>query len=107
MSDSSNSSPGANQLFPITLRHAGSTYARKLRDVDGFYLIGERGNFLNVYNVEMKEALQQKKIRAIHHLRKGYFYFVQTEEQLRRFRKEREDGSDLENVVYWVYFDPE
>lgn len=94
-------------LYPIRLRHRGSTYSRKLYDVDGFVLLAPTGEFLNVYSRLMKEAFENRQIRCIHNVRDGYRYFIQTQAQLWRFWRERTEGSDLQNVTYHVYYDPE
>lgn len=94
------------QLYPVRIRNCGSTYSRRLRDVDGFYLVNDNGKLLNVYTKEMKDAFESGALRAIHNVRDGYVYFVQHDEQIRRFKREREEGSDLVNIDYFVYYDP-
>lgn len=94
------------QLYPIKFRDCGSTYARKLYDVDGFVLLGDDGSLLNVYNKAMKRAFDNKKIRVIHNMKGEYVYFITSESQRQRFINERENGCpDLHDRTYYIYRD--
>lgn len=95
------------KLYPIILKDKGSTYSRKLYDVDGFVLLGEDGTFLNVYNKAMKEAFEKKRLRVIHNMKGEYVYFIVSESQRQRFLNERENGCpDLNDRTYYIYRDP-
>lgn len=93
-------------LYPIKFRDCGSTYARKLYDVDGFVLLGDDGSLLNVYNKAMKRAFDNKKLRVIHNMKGEYVYFITSESQRQRFINERENGCpDLHDRTYYIYRD--
>lgn len=95
------------KLYPIILKDKGSTYNRKLYDVDGFVLLGEDGTLLNVYNKAMKEAFEKKRLRVIHNMKGEYVYFIVSESQRQRFLNERENGCpDLNDRTYYIYRDP-
>lgn len=93
--------------FPVKLRDCGSTYARRLYDVDGFTLTDEEGELLNVYTKKMQDALESGRLRAIRSLRNNYLYFIRKETQRQRFLHEREKGSTQRKITYYVYFDKE
>lgn len=91
-------------LYPIKFRDCGSTYAKKLYDVDGFVLLGDDGSLLNVYNKAMKRAFDNKKLRVIHNMKGEYVYFITSESQRQRFINERENGCpDVDDRTYYIY----
>lgn len=69
--------------------------------------MGESGHPLNVWKTELKDLLDNKKIRFIHHLatEPTYCYFVQNEKQAERFQMERELGSPAPYRRYHIYLD--
>lgn len=94
-------------LYRVSIKDCGSTYARRLYDVDGFVLQDDEGNFINVYSKEMRNMIDQGRIRAIRSLRNNYLYFITYDAQRRRFKEEREIGSKHQRVTYYVYRDKE
>lgn len=99
---------GSENKYAVRINDCGSTYARKLYDVDGFVLMDETtGDFLHVYTRLMKDAFDSGRLRVIHNVREGYVYFITNDEQSRRFQEERKEGSDIRGVTYYVYMDKE
>jgi hypothetical protein len=93
-------------LHPILLLNKGSTYNTTLYDVDGFVLMNENGEKLNVFTLAMKDEMESGRIRAIRSLKDGgYVYFITHPYQLERFRSERDYGSIRYQVKYYVYRD--
>lgn len=78
-----------------------------LRDVEGFTLVDDEGQLLNVYTTSMKQMMDTGRIRAIRSIRNGYLYFVTCDFQRRQFQDERQNGSINPNVTYYVYMDKE
>lgn len=107
MSGASVSSTSTKPVYRVAIKDRGSTYASRLYDVDGFVLMDDDGNFLNVFNATMKQYLDEQKIRAIRSIKEGYLYFIQHDEQRRRFKHERVYGSEFEHMKYHVYRDKE
>lgn len=77
-----------------------------LYDVDGNLLRGESGDILNVFKEELKDMMIDHKIRFVHNVTQEptYAYFVTSAEQLARFYRERDEGSNQERS-YHVYLD--
>lgn len=94
-------------LYPIRFNYLRNTYSSVLYDVDGNVLVGETGQILNVYKEELKDMLQQKKIRYLHYLQTEptYTYFITSTEQLERFHADRQEGSPVMGKTYHVYTD--
>lgn len=95
------------EIYRIRLRDCGSVYGRMLRDVEGFTLVDDEGQLLNVYTTSMKQMMDTGRIRAIRSIRNGYLYFVTCDFQRRQFQDERQNGSINPNVTYYVYMDKE
>jgi hypothetical protein len=95
-------------LFPITFQYHYNTYAGTLYDVEGNVLVGDGGQRLNVFQVELKEKLITKAIRFIHCMSSDptYAYFIQSDEQQSRFLYDRVHGHENPNMTYHVYPDP-
>ena len=92
-------------LFPVRLRHCGSVYQHRLYDIDGNILRDDDGNDLHLFNPKIKEFFSARHLRCIRHPLHDYRYFVRTQEQLNRFQREREKGSEERNVFYFIYKD--
>lgn len=107
MSESGDSQSTATK-FPIKLVMHRNTYASTLFDVDGNVLVGESGHNLNVFREEMKDMMISKKVRCIHYMAKEptYCYFITDQEQMDRFQRHRDNGSQYPEMNYHVYPDP-
>jgi hypothetical protein len=94
--------------FPIKLVMHRNTYANTLFDVDGNVLVGDSGFNLNVFREEMKDMMISKKVRCIHYMTKEptYCYFITDQEQMDRFQRHRDNGSQYPEMNYHVYPDP-
>ena len=90
--------------FQVKYRLHWNVYADRLYDVDGDLLINDSGKELNFFMREMRELLEDGKIRVIHNIRIGYRYFITSLEQEARFLREKEYGSE-EPTTYHIYPD--
>lgn len=93
-------------LYNVTLVNKGSLYSKTLYDVDGFVLLSESGEKLNVYTKTMQDAFDSGRLRVIRSLKDGgYVYFITQAYQLQRFKDERDNGSIRPHVKYYIYRD--
>lgn len=110
MSDSSSMSTcgESNQqelLYKVRFTfHGPSIYQRKLYDVDGNLIVTSDGSPLHMHHPEIKKAFEDG-LRVIHCVHPGYRYFVQSDQQLNRFRKDRQEGTLFYKRYYHVYND--
>lgn len=97
----------SDQLYPIVWVKHFDRYQSKLYDVDGYLLVGEEGEPLNVYKEELKDMMINRKIRFVHYLatEPTYCYFVTSQEQVDRFQKDRDGGSKTFDKHYHIYPD--
>jgi len=91
--------------FPVKYDVHRNVYAQRLYDLDGDMICGEDGVPLNVFRREMRELLEDGKIRVVHNIRTGYRYFITSLEQENRFLREREHGSLMPQSTYHIYAD--
>lgn len=93
------------ERFPIRLQLRHGVYHRHLYDVEGALLVGLSGNPLHVFNGELKDEIDAKRVRCIRDIRCGYRYFVTSVEQWNRFMEHRKYGSLYFRVTYHIYPD--
>lgn len=105
MSDDDSSSTHHQKRFPIRIQLRPGTYHRHLYDVDGALLVGQSGNPLHVFNKELKNEMDAKRVRLIRNLRCGYRYFVTSLEQWNRFMEHRKNGTLYFRITYHLYPD--
>lgn len=76
-----------------------------MRDVEGNRLQDNFGQDLNVYNDNLKCALESEQLKLYHDIKNGYRYFTTSKCQRNKFLFDLEYGSEEQNVVYYVYAD--
>lgn len=96
----------AERRFPVVIQNQGPVFQKTLRDVTGSLLLSPtNGRPLNMFSVELRDLLEEGKIRVIHRVDPGYVYFVTNTYDERMFQSDRDNGSEFPYTEYYVYFD--
>lgn len=92
--------------FPVVLQNQGPVFQKTLKDVTGNILRSPTtGQPINMFNAEMRELIEQGKIRIIHKVNPGYVYFTTNLYDETTFQTDRDNGSEFPWTEYAVYFD--